>query len=159
MTAKNKNKPLNLVGYILLIEIIGAIGTIATNPAIPTWYAGLNKPFFNPPNWLFGPVWTLLFALLGINLYLLKRSDKSKAKEAVKIFWYQMVLNVTWSFMFFGLKNPFLGLINIVFLLYFILRLYKSSLKVSKTTAYLILPYIAWVSFATILNFSILLLN
>jgi len=103
MAAKEKgNEVIKIIGYIILIEVIGSAGALATNPQIPTWYASINKPFFNPPNWIFGPVWTLLFALLGYNLYLLNKSKKKEAKEAIETFWKQMVLNVLWSFLFFG---------------------------------------------------------
>ena len=154
-----RSDKLKILGYILLIEIVGSIGALATTPAIPTWYAGLNKPFFNPPNWIFGPVWTLLFALLGYNLYLLNKSKKKEAKAVIETFWRQMILNVLWSFLFFGLNNPLLGLVGILVLLYYIFKLYKQSQKADKLAAKLLIPYIAWVSFAAILNFSILVLN
>ena len=150
-----------LILSIVLVEIIGSLGTIATSPSIPGWYASLNKPFFTPPNWLFGPVWTTLFLLMGIALYLVWQEGlrKSNARLAVYAFSFQIALNVLWSFLFFGLRSPILGLVEIVILwiaiLYTIIRFYR----VSKPAAWLLIPYLAWVTIATFLNLGVLLLN
>lgn len=154
---------LKLLGFILLCEIIGSIGSIATIPNIPAWYIFLVKPFFAPPNWLFAPVWTLLFALMGIALFIVweKKEKKfiQKRKNALNIFTIQFALNVLWSFLFFGLRSPLLGFVGIVLLWISIVATIISFYKISKKAAYLLVPYLLWVSFASILNLAIMLLN
>lgn len=150
---------MKLIFCIVLVEALGAIGAYFTTPAIPTWYASLIKPNFNPPNYLFAPVWTLLYFLMGISLYLIWESKNKGKKLALKLFWLQFTANIVWSVFFFGLKNPLLGLIDIIVLILLLVYLIKSVLFINKTAAYLLLPYLAWVSFATILNLSIVLLN
>lgn len=152
-----------LIIAVILCEVVGASGTIFTAPNIPTWYAGLVKPFFSPPNWLFAPVWTLLFLLMGIALYLIwekkEKIFKEKRKVALGLFGIQFVFNVLWSFLFFGLKNPFLGFVGILLLWISIVLTIMAFYKVDKKAAYLLIPYILWVSFAGILNFAIMMLN
>ena len=150
-----------LIFSIILIEIIGSSGAIATTPAIPVWYASLVKPFFTPPSWVFGPVWTSLFFLMGFALFLVWQEglDKRPVRIAVYVFSIQMVLNVLWSFLFFGLQNPLLGLIEIVILWVAILVTILKFYKVSRSAAYLLIPYICWVTIATALNLGIWLLN
>lgn len=146
---------------ILICESAGFFGSFFTAPAIATWYAGLEKPSFNPPNWLFAPVWTALFFLMGISLYLIwekKREDK-RAKTAISVFALQLILNVLWSVAFFGLYSPIFGFIVIILLWFAILFTVLKFYPVSKEAAYLLLPYILWVSFAALLNFSIMRLN
>lgn len=159
---KIKSLP-KLIISIILCQIIGASGSIFTFPNIPTWYASLVKPFFSPPNWIFGPVWTLLFLLMGIALYLVWTNSEKKLKKqkstSIILFGVQFFFNVLWSYLFFGLRNPFLGLIGILILWIFIVATIISFYKISKKSAYLLIPYLLWVSFATILNFSIMLLN
>jgi benzodiazapine receptor len=140
---------------------IGSIGGIFTTPAIPTWYAFLNKPFFSPPNWIFGPVWTILYILMGISLFLIwQKGVKNKnVREALVIFAIQFALNAIWSPIFFGARNLFLALIVIVFMWIYILKTILAFGKINKTASYLLYPYIAWVSFASILNFSVWILN
>jgi tryptophan-rich sensory protein len=138
----------------------GGIGSLATIPNIPTWYAALEKPFFNPPNWLFGPVWTLLYVLMGVSLYLVWVTPYKKSKQqAFVVFGVQLALNALWSLVFFGLHMPWAGVMVIVLLLAGIVATVKLFWPISKTAAYLLLPYVAWVSFATALNFAIALLN
>jgi tryptophan-rich sensory protein len=139
----------------------GFIGTLFTTPAIPTWYASLNKPFFSPPNWVFAPVWTTLYILMGVSLNLIwtAKSKKSERKIGLKFFWIQLVLNSLWSIVFFGLKSPVMAFIVIVLLWIFIFLTIKNFLKISKTAGLLLLPYIVWVSFASVLNLAIVLLN
>lgn len=138
----------------------GSIGTIFTTSSIPTWYAVLNKPFFSPPNWVFGPVWTLLYIMMGVALYLVISEKKKAAREkAVQVFAIQLILNVAWSVIFFGLKNPFLALVDIVALWIGIYFTIKSFYKINKLAGNLLVPYLLWVSFATILNVSIVILN
>jgi|SRR3972149_363324 len=126
-----------------------------------TWYNSLNKPFFNPPSWVFGPAWTILYSLIAISAYLIWRKGfkKKQVKEALKVFTVQLVLNLSWSPIFFGARNSFLALIVIVLMLIYIVKTIKVFAKIDKTASHLLYPYIAWVSFATILNFSIWILN
>jgi len=138
--------------------LAGFIGSYFTLPSIGTWYLALNKPFFNPPNFIFGPVWTLLYILIGISLYLVL-TKKGKKEKALKLFTLQLILNVLWSLIFFGFHNPILALVEIVILWISIFVTIKSFLPISKNAAYLLYPYIVWVSFALILNISIVLLN
>jgi benzodiazapine receptor len=149
-----------LIISLSLPLLAGFIGSYFTTPAIPTWYASLTKPSFNPPAWLFAPVWTTLYLLMGLSLYLIiiKQSKKSKTK-AYTLFTTQLLLNSLWSILFFGLQNPALALLEIIILLIFIaLTIYEFS-KLSRPAALLFIPYLLWVSFATLLNFMIYQLN
>ena len=139
----------------------GFVGSLFTRAAIPTWYALLQKPFFMPPNWLFAPVWFLLYVLMGISAFLVWRKGikEFQVREGLIIFVIQLVLNTLWSYAFFGLKSPLWGLIVIVPLWTAILLTMINFYRVSKTSSLLLIPYILWVSYATILNFSIYLLN
>ena len=150
-----------LVASILLCELVGLAATPFTINAIPTWYAALLKPPFSPPNWLFGPVWLSLYFLMGVAFYLIWRQDfhKGKVKVAVIFFIAQLGLNFLWSVLFFGLHSPLLGLIDILGLLVLIILTLRSFYHVYKPAAYLLVPYLLWVSFATILNVAIVLLN
>lgn len=146
---------LRLVGFIFLCQSAGLIGSIFTFNSVNTWYLTLEKPFFNPPSFVFGPVWTFLYFLMGVSLYLVW----GKKKTDLKWFWIQLVLNTTWSIIFFGLKNPLLAFIIIIFLWISIIQTIKSFKKVNKNASYLLYPYLTWVSFASILNLSIVILN
>jgi len=148
-----------LIIAILIPQIAGGVGAVATTPKIRTWYAGLEKPFFSPPNWVFGPVWTLLFLLMGIALYLIWESGKKEKKEAMKIFGVQLGLNVLWSWIFFGGENPGLAVGEIVILWLAIRSTIKSFSKISKRAGQLLIPYLAWVSFAGVLNGAVWWLN
>lgn len=154
-------KYLKLIGLILLCELVGIVGSVYTISAIPTWYLGLNKPFFSPPNYLFGPVWTTLYALMGISIFRileLKKKNK-KVNEAANLFWIQLFLNGIWTPIFFGSRQLLLALIVIMFMWLYILKTIKAFAKIDKLSAYILYPYLAWVSFAMILNFSIWFLN
>ncbi|MDD2696686.1 MAG: tryptophan-rich sensory protein [Candidatus Pacebacteria bacterium] len=146
---------------VLICELAGISGSFFTAPAIKTWYFYLNKPSFSPPNWLFAPVWTTLFLLMGIALYLVwKRGLGDKqSKEAVEIFFLQLVLNVLWSVIFFGLKSPGLAFFEILILWAAIFYTMLDFFQLDKKAAYLLIPYIVWVSFASILNFFVWRLN
>jgi tryptophan-rich sensory protein len=143
-----------LIASITICQGAGILGSVFTVPAISGWYVTLNKPSFNPPSWLFGPVWTLLYFLMGISLYLIwiRKGD-------LKWFWVQLFLNSLWSIIFFGLRSPGLALLEIIILWLAILVTIKTYLKTYRPAAYLLYPYLAWVSFASFLNFSIWLLN
>lgn len=138
----------------------GAVGSLATIPNIPTWYAELEKPFFNPPNWVFGPVWTLLYVLMGISLYLVWTATSKKPKRPLyTLFGVQLALNTLWSLVFFGLHAPWAGVAIIVLLWACIIATMRLFWPVSKVAAYLLIPYAAWVTFATVLNTAVALLN
>lgn len=146
---------------IIVCQGAGLIGSIATFPAIPTWYASLVKPPFNPPNWVFGPVWTTLYTLMGIAAFLVWRKGirDRQVRIALAIFVVQLVLNVLWSVVFFGLHFLLGGFILIVILWVAILLSIIIFSRVSKVAGVLLIPYILWVSFATVLNFSLWSLN
>jgi tryptophan-rich sensory protein len=145
---------------IVICNLAGALGSIFTARTVDTWYIELVKPSFNPPSWVFGPVWTTLYILMGISLYLVWIDRKKKFKKpALTVFGIQLALNALWSILFFGLQSPFYAFIEIIFLWAFILASIYYFYKISKPAAYLLIPYIAWVSFAAILNFFIYYLN
>ncbi|MDD2666793.1 MAG: tryptophan-rich sensory protein [Methanocellales archaeon] len=151
----------SLVYSILICQLAGIIGSFFTFPSIPTWYAALEKPSFSPPNWLFSPVWIALFLLMGVSLYLVWISGAKTryVKMALTLFGIQLALNVLWSIIFFGLKSPFYAFIEMAILWVAILLTIFQFFKISKTAAYLLIPYILWVSFAAVLNFSIWIIN
>jgi len=151
---------LKLVASIILCQLAGFLGSLFTTPAIPTWYQTLHKPFFTPPNWIFSPVWISLFILMGISLFFVwQRTDHPKFKIAFIFFFVQLILNVFWSAAFFGLRSPLLGLIDIVLLWIAILLTTQHFLKVSRMAGFLLFPYLLWVGFAALLNFSLWILN
>ncbi len=151
---------LKLVASVILCQAAGFLGSLFTTPAIPTWYQTLNKPFFTPPNWIFSPVWICLFILMGLSLYFVwRRTDHPTFKIAFVFFLVQLILNILWSIVFFGLRSPLLGLVDIVLLWIAILFTIFHFFKVSKFSGVLLLPYLVWVSFATLLNFSLWILN
>lgn len=152
------NKPLKLLISLIVPLSAGILGSLFTSPAIESWYYMINKPSWNPPAWLFAPVWTTLFVLMGISLYLVWSSNK-KTKTALRFFTGQMVLNVLWSVLFFGLGNFWLAFVEIIILWIFILLTLIEFRKINKTAGLLLLPYILWVSFASFLNFTIASLN
>lgn len=152
------NKWFKLIISILVCQMAGVIGSIFTGPSIPIWYAGLQKPAFAPPNWVFAPVWITLFTLMGVSLYLVWEKRKN-IKVPLILFGIQLILNIVWSLLFFGLQSPFYALIEIIILWIAILLTILSFYKISKRAGILLLPYISWVSLAAILNYYIWLLN
>jgi len=152
---------LKLVIAIFVSELAGVIGAIFTAPAIPTWYAALNKPGFTPPSAVFAPVWTLLFLLIGIAAYLVWNEGfgKREVRIALGIFLLQLGLNVFWTYLFFGLQNPLAGFAEIIFLWLAILATIIAFSRVSTLAALLLVPYILWVSLAATLNYFIVALN
>jgi tryptophan-rich sensory protein len=150
-----------LVIAIVVSEAAGFIGTLFTTPSITTWYAALTHPAFSPPNWVFAPVWTLLYLLIGIAAYLVWKAggNRKDVRAALIIFVIQLALNAGWSIIFFGQHNPGGALIDIGLLWLAILATILTFYKVSKRAAYLLLPYIAWVTFAAYLNYAIWTLN
>ncbi|HQD25545.1 MULTISPECIES: TspO/MBR family protein [Methanoculleus] len=155
------------IRFVQLLVAIGVcliaalIGSLFTTPAVPTWYAGLAKPDLNPPAWVFGPVWTVLYILMGIALYLVwsKGWSKKGVKVAMAIFAVQLVLNVLWSYLFFGLQAPLFALIEIVLLWVAILMTVAAFYRVSVPAAVLLIPYLIWVTFATYLTYGVYILN
>jgi len=148
-----------LAASISLCLAVGGLGSIFTVSAIPAWYATLNKPFFSPPNYVFASVWTILYILMGISLYLLWTAKKKEKDKAVKLFFIQLVLNFFWSIIFFGWHNPQAALVEVIALWLFIFLTIRQSYSISKTSAYLLYPYIVWVSFALILNLFVAIIN
>ena len=152
---------LKLIVSIVLCQIAGVIGAIFTSSAVPTWYAALRKPPFTPPGWVFSPVWIALYLLMGVSVFLVwsKGWGDSRVRVALGLFAVQLVLNASWSLMFFGLRSPLAGFVDIVVLWVFILLTTLYFFKVSYAAGTLLVPYILWVSFAAVLNFSIWRLN
>lgn len=150
-----------LVGFIALSQAAGLIGTLFTADAIPAWYATLVRPEFAPPNWVFGPVWTLLYLAMGIAAYLVweKGSERRDVKIALGIFLVQLALNTWWSIIFFGQQNIGGALLEISILWLTIVLTIFAFARISRTAAWLLVPYLLWVSFATYLNYAFWVLN
>lgn len=156
----NKGDIWKLAVSLILCQLAGVLGSLFTTPAIPTWYQTLNKPSFTPPNWIFSPVWISLFILMGISLFLVwRKQGQPSVRAALFFFSIQLILNVLWSIAFFGLRSPLLGLIDILLLWMAILLTVLTFFKVSKWAGLFLLPYLLWVSFAAVLNFSLWTLN
>jgi len=155
-----KKSILPLLISILIVFSFGFIGSFFTTSSITNWYAFINKPLFSPPNWIFGPVWTLLYILMGVSAFLIwQKRDNLKTKPALIFYGIQLILNALWSIIFFGMHNPGLALLEIVILWLFILITLIKFYKINKTAGLLFIPYLAWVSFASILNYAIWMLN
>ncbi len=159
------NKPKDnywfLLLFIVLAQAAGLLGSLFTFSAIPTWYATLEKPLFSPPNYLFGPVWTTLYTLMGISAYLIYRRYQfgKKAQPFWQVYWTQLILNSMWSILFFGFKSPLFAFLEIIILWYYIYRTLRTSYPLNHLASFLLYPYLAWVSFASLLNLAILILN
>lgn len=154
-----RNLP-KLIISIALCEAVGILSTSFTLAAIPEWYSALVKPPFSPPNWVFGPVWILLYLMMGVSFhYIWQLGWKKKIKVAGYYFGAQLALSFLWSVAFFGLRSPLLGLVNIITLWIFIVLTMKHFYPLSKIAFYLLVPYLLWIIFATLLNGAIVLLN
>lgn len=156
------NKITRIAIVIIVCLAVGYSSSEVTKSAIETWYSALEKPSFNPPNWIFAPVWTLLFVLMGIAAGLVWdkiKEQNEEVKKALGFFLIQLILNAVWSYLFFGLKNPMLALIEIILLWLLIYETFLQFKKINKTAGYLLIPYMAWVAFAAVLNGSIWWLN
>lgn len=177
----------NILKFIIAIgvcELGGVVGAIITAPAISVWYAGLAKPALNPPDWVFGPVWAALYALMGVSLFLVWKNGwevKNRLWEgerkawnawserlwtgdlrkinAMAVFAAQYILNIAWSYLFFGSRSPDSAFFGILALLFAIIWTIAVFYRISKPAAYLLIPYVLWVSFAAYLNFSIWMMN
>jgi len=156
-----KKKLLYIAISVLLCLVIGFLSSFATQSSVNDWYVTLNKPSFNPPNWIFAPVWTILYILMGISAGLVwaRGFYHIWVKTALYHFGFQLLLNALWSIVFFGLMQPLLALFVIIALVIMLLFTFKWFKIVNKTAAYMLIPYIIWVSFATILNYKIWELN
>ena len=148
--------------FLIVCLLVGYSASTVTRPSVETWYPTIIKPSFNPPNWIFMPVWTLLYILMAVAAGLVwdKIKEQNEAvKKALGFFFIQLILNAVWSYLFFGLKNPMLALIEIVLLWLMIYETYLKFIKINKISGYLLIPYMVWVAFAGILNASIWWLN
>ncbi|WP_048129801.1 MULTISPECIES: TspO/MBR family protein [unclassified Methanosarcina] len=157
----NKVNVFRLLVSIILCQFVGAIGAIFTSSSLESWYLLLEKPAFNPPSWVFFPVWTTLYTFMGISLYFVweKGLQQKEVKVGLFLFGLQLGLNILWSFLFFGLQSPYYAFLEIVLLWLSILLTAIQFWKISKTASYLLIPYLLWVSFATLLNYQIWVLN
>jgi benzodiazapine receptor len=160
MTTPPTPRPgLALTGFIAAAFAAGAIGSWATYANVRTWFPLLNKPAWNPPGWLFGPVWTTLYVLMGVAVWRVWRTRAPAAPALVKIYFVQLAFNALWSVLFFGLKQPVWALADIVVLWSLLVWLQAGLWRVDRPAAALWLPYVLWVSFATALNTAIVRLN
>ena len=151
--------PLLLI-CIAIPLVSGSLSGLAIADHISSWYSTLNKPSFNPPNYLFGPVWSVLYILMGIGLYLILQTPKSAMRnKSIMLFAVQLILNLSWSFIFFNAQSPFAALIIIGILWIAILMMMIYFHTLSPIASYLQIPYLLWVSFATVLNAAIWILN
>jgi tryptophan-rich sensory protein len=157
---KKMNTFFKLVISLALPLGAGAIAGIFTSKAIPVWYATLNQPSFNPPNWVFGPVWTVLYILMGISLFLIWKLDAGKARNmAIFAFLLQLVLNFAWSFIFFYFNMLGLALFEIILMWVSIVIMLVLFYKLRPLAAYINIPYLLWVTFATVLNAAYYFIN
>lgn len=158
------NRLLRLLSALALPYIAGLIGSVATTPALSTWYAELVKPSFNPPNWIFGPVWTTLYLLMGIAFYrvwsqAVPHHDTARQRQTILLFMIHLAINAAWPLVFFGLQSPTGGLLVIITLLIVIFSLIRRFFSFDRVAGYLLIPYFSWVLFATLLNAAIWYLN
>jgi tryptophan-rich sensory protein len=158
MKPSSRNQWLVLAGFIVLCLATGFIGGFATQNSIDTWYAALAKPSWNPPNWIFAPVWTLLYIMMGVAAWLVWKTG-DRIGPAMVLFGLQLVFNLLWSLIFFGLRSPGLALIEVVFLWGSVLLTMLAFFGRQTAAGWLFVPYLAWVSFAAILNAAIWWLN
>ncbi len=156
------NTKTRLVISLIIPQLAGLIGSVFTTSSVTGWYSTIVRPELAPPNWIFGPVWTILFVLMGVALFLVWKkedSQKKKVKAALHLFTAQLILNTLWSIIFFGFQSPGWALVEIAFLWLSILLTIIAFAPISRRAAWLLLPYLAWVSFASYLNYSIWMLN
>ncbi len=156
------NKYVKILIFVVTCLAVGYLSSIVTRSSVATWYPTLVKPSFNPPNWAFPVAWTTLFVFMGIAAGLVWDKieiKKGEVQNALLFFFLQLALNALWSFLFFGLKNPMLALIEIILLWLMIYETYMKFNKIDKIAGYLFVPYLLWVSFAIILNGNIWWLN
>ena len=149
-----------LIAFMVLCLIISAFGGAVTATSVNDWYAALNKPFFNPPDWLFAPVWTVIYFMIAFSGWRVRlKTGIANAKGPFGLYAAQLALNLAWSFMFFGAQSPILGLIDVVILLAVIIANMIAFWKIDRLAGILLVPYALWVAFATLLNAAIWHLN
>lgn len=151
---------LALAGFLLVCFAIAAVGGLWTSSSVGSWYQDLRKPPYNPPGWLFGPVWTLLYAMMAVSAWLVwRKAGFAGASAPLAAFTVQLALNLAWSGLFFGLRQPGWAFADIVLLWAAIAATIALFSRVSLAAAWLLVPYLAWVSFASLLNYRIWMLN
>ncbi len=150
-----------LIVSVLICQLAGVVGSVFTVTSIDSWYAAVEKPAFNPPSWVFSPVWIILYTLMGISLYLIWQEglERKEVKVGIFVFGVQLALNILWSFLFFGLQSPFYAFMEIILLWLSIFLTIVLFSKISKIASILLVPYLLWVSFAALLNYQIWVLN
>lgn len=152
----NRVKLISSIGICLCIGFLGGLAGSARNNS---WFDALNKPSFNPPPWIFAPVWTFLYILMGISMWMVWKSDSTSRPQALILFSIQLALNFLWSIFFFRLHSPLIALLDILLLDFVVFATIRSFFQISKAASYLLLPYAAWLCFATVLNYAFLHLN
>jgi len=152
---------IKLILSVIICQAVGIVGSFFTRKSVGTWYAALKKPFFNPPNWIFGPVWIALYLMMGIALFLIWKDvfEEKETKKSFSLFFAQLFLNGLWSFVFFGLHSTVAGLFVITLLLIFIVLTIIQFKRLSLAAYLLLIPYVLWVGFAMCLNAAIVFLN
>lgn len=158
---KRLHRAAKFVFSLLITQFAGAIGAVATMSTVATWYPALEKPPLTPPSWLFGPVWFSLYLLMGVAFYLVWIQDPQRkaVQQALTLFSLQLIANAAWSLLFFGLRSPLLGLIDIAVLWLLLMATLLAFWRINRTAGALLIPYALWVSFAAYLNLAIYLLN
>jgi len=153
-----KNKYISLIGFIFITFFASAIGGFTTRISKEPWYSTINKPYFNPPDWVFAPVWTALYICMAFAIWLIWINPK-KTKKIFYIYFIHLFVNTTWSVIFFGLHQIFLALLVIGLIIFFIIWLIRLYLPVNKLSVYLMIPYLGWCCYAFVLNLNLYLLN
>lgn len=156
------NKYLKITYCVAICLAVGYLSSNVTQSSIKTWYPTIEKPFFNPPSWVFAPVWTMLYIMMGVAAGMIwdkLESNKELVKKGLLFFTVQLLLNALWSYLFFGLNNILLALIEIILLWLIIYETYYIFKQVDKKAGYLLIPYLGWVGFATILTGTIFWIN
>ena len=153
-----KNKYISLLGFVIVTFCASAIGGFSTRISKEPWYSSINKPTFNPPDWVFAPVWTMLYIFMALAIWLIWMNP-NKTKKIFYVYFIHLFINATWSIIFFGFHKIFLALINIILIIFFIIWLIKLDLPINKLSVYLMFPYLAWCCYAFVLNLSLYLLN
>lgn len=154
------NKFLKLLVCLAIPLLVGSIAGLVTSPNIKEWYQFLEKPVFSPPNWIFGPMWTLLYLLMGVGLFLILETEKNKLRDkAVKVFAIQLAFNFVWSFLFFEFRLVGVAFFEILLIWVSVIWMITSFYPINKKAALLQTPYLLWVSFASALNGAVWILN
>ncbi|ELZ90302.1 TspO/MBR family protein [Haloferax sulfurifontis] len=159
LASLRRRPAVELLAWVVLAQLAGALGSVFTVTAVGSWYATLARPWFAPPNWVFGPVWVTLFTLMGVAAWLVSRRDHPRRERALTVFVGHLVVNVAWSAAFFGLQSPAAGLAVIVVLIAAILATMREFAAVDRRAVGLLVPYLLWTCFAAALNYGFWSLN